>query len=64
VRAGARCLLDFTQHGDKPFLRLLVLHDDAEREFAYTKGAEQALARADSEGWTVASVKEDWATVF
>jgi len=64
VRAGDRCLLDFTQHGDKPFLRLLVLHDDAEREFAYTKGAEQALARADSEGWTVASVKEDWATVF
>src|SRR4051812_43297926 len=57
-------MLDFTQHGDKPFLRLLVLHDDGEREFDYSKGAEQALARADSQGWTVASVKEDWATVF
>jgi hypothetical protein len=57
-------MLDFTQHGDKPFLRLLVLHDDAEREFDYTTGADQALARADSEGWTVAGVKADWATVF
>ena len=31
---------------DKPSLRLLVLHDDAEREFDYTSGAEQALERA------------------
>ena len=42
-------MLDFTQHEDKPFLRLLVLHDDAEREFDYTSGAEQALERAASE---------------
>ena len=33
-------MLDFTQHPDKPSLRLLVLHDDAEREFAYTSGAD------------------------
>ena len=26
-------MLDFTQHADRPHLRLLVLHDDAEREF-------------------------------
>ena len=40
-------MLDFTQHADKPTLRLLVLHDDAEREFAYTAGAEKSLgARA------------------
>ena len=38
-------MLEFTQHPDKPSLRLLVLHDDAEREFAYTAGAEQALER-------------------
>ncbi|WCB95199.1 hypothetical protein DSM104299_03942 [Baekduia alba] len=57
-------MLDFAQHADKPFLRLLVDHDDAEREFAYTAGAEQALARAGAEGWTVVSVKDDWATVF
>ena len=57
-------MLDFTRHADKPFLRLLVLHDDAEREFAYTAGAEQALERAAAQRWTVVSVKDDWATVF
>ena len=57
-------MLDFTQHPDKPFLRLLVLHDDAEREFDYTSGAEQALERAETSGWTVVSIRNDWATVF
>ena len=45
-------------------LRLLVLHDDAEREFAYTAGAEDALDRAKADGWTVVSIKNDWGTVF
>jgi phosphoglycolate phosphatase-like HAD superfamily hydrolase len=57
-------MLDFTHHRDKPFLRLLVLHDDAEREFDYVAGAERALNRAASSGWTLVSVKNDWATVF
>ena len=57
-------MLDFTRHPDKPFLRLLVLHDDADREFDYTAGAEQALEQAASDGWTVVSIKNDWATVF
>ena len=57
-------MLDFTQHADKPFLRLLVLHDDAEREFAYTAGAEESLERARAEEWTVISIKNDWSTVF
>ncbi|HWI74745.1 MAG TPA: HAD family hydrolase [Baekduia sp.] len=57
-------MLDFAQHADKPFLRLLVLHDDAEREFAYTTGAEQALGRAAAQDWTVVSIKDDWTTVF
>jgi phosphoglycolate phosphatase-like HAD superfamily hydrolase len=57
-------MLDFTQHGDKPFLRLLVLHDDPEREFDYVAGAEQALERAAAAGWTVVSIKNDWLTVF
>jgi hypothetical protein len=43
---------------------LLVDHDDAEREFAYTSGAEKALERARAEGWTVVSVQSDWTTVF
>ena len=45
-------------------LRLLLLHDDAEREFDYTAGAEEALARADEKGWTVISIANDWANVF
>jgi len=57
-------MLDYTQHPDKPSLRLLVLHDDDEREFGYTSGAEQALEQADKLGWTVVSIKNDWATVF
>ncbi|HVG99028.1 MAG TPA: HAD family hydrolase [Chloroflexota bacterium] len=48
----------------RPALRLLLLHDDAEREFAYTAGAEAALERAGAQGWTVISIKTDWATVF
>ena len=56
-------MLHFTQHRDKPSLRLLVSHDD-EREFAYTAGAEQALEQAARDGWTVVSIKDDWATVF
>jgi len=45
-------------------LRLLVLHDDPEREFDYTAGAETSLERASVESWTVVSIKRDWATVF
>jgi phosphoglycolate phosphatase-like HAD superfamily hydrolase len=57
-------MLHFTQHGDKPSLRMLVLHDDAKREFDYTTGAEQALEQANTDGWTVVSIKNDWAAVF
>jgi phosphoserine phosphatase len=57
-------MLEFTFHPDRPTLRLLVRHDDAEREFDYTAGAEHALERAAADGWTVISVKDDWTTVF
>ena len=57
-------MLDFTSHPERPSLRLLVLHDDAEREFDYTSGSEQALELASAQGWTVVSIKNDWATVF
>ena len=57
-------MLEFTAHDDKPALRLLVVHDDAEREFAYTSGAEHALQIAEGRGFTVVSMKSDWATVF
>jgi len=57
-------MLDFAQRPDRPSLRLVVLHDDAEREFAYTSGAEKALAEADKHRWTVVSMKNDFTTVF
>ena len=57
-------MLRFTRMGERGALRLLVLHDDGEREFAYTAGAEDALTRAKTDGWTVISVKDDWGTVF
>ena len=57
-------MLEFTHHADKPTLRLLVLHDDGEREFNYTAGAEQALKQAETDGWTIVSIKSDWTTVF
>jgi phosphoserine phosphatase len=57
-------MLQFAYHADRPTLRLLVLHDDPDREFAYTGGAEAALRRAETDGWTVVSVKDDWTTVF
>ena len=43
---------------------LLVRHDDAERESAYDSGAESALAAAAAHGWTVVSMKRDFATMF
>jgi len=57
-------MLDFVQREDTPSLPLLVLHDDPEREFGYTSGAEKALAEADRRGWTVVSMRNDFKTVF
>jgi phosphoserine phosphatase len=57
-------MLQFTQHGNKPTLRLLLLHDDGKREFDYTTGAERALKQAEADGWTVVSIKHDWTSVF
>ena len=57
-------MLRFANHPRHPALRTLLLHDDAEREFDYTAGAEDALDRAVEKGWTVISMKDDWATVF
>ena len=57
-------MLRFAHAGNRPSLRLLLLHDDAEREFDYTAGAEDVLAGAAGAGWTVISIKNDWANVF
>lgn len=57
-------MLRFARTHTRPSLRILVNHDDAEREFAYTGGAEAALERAATQGWTVVSMKNDWSRVF
>jgi phosphoserine phosphatase len=43
---------------------LIVNHDDEEREFAYTSGADTSFAKAKELGWTIVSMKNDWKTVF
>jgi phosphoglycolate phosphatase-like HAD superfamily hydrolase len=72
---GDRQMLEYTGAGDGARLMMLVLHDDAQREYAYgpaqglpdTKvGAfTQALYdEAKKDGWTVISMKSDWKRVF
>ncbi len=72
---GDREMLEYTGAGDGARLAMLVLHDDAQREYAYgpalgmrdTKvGAfTQALYdEAKKKGWTVISMKNDWKKIF
>jgi phosphoserine phosphatase len=75
-RIGRRPILAFgNSNGDVPMLayagsdslpalRMLLLHDDSEREFDYVAGAEQAIDVAKQENWTMVSMKNDWAQVF
>ncbi len=57
-------MLEFVQHKHRPFLPMLLLHDDADREFDHTSGAEDALQQAGEDGWTVVSVEQHWNAVF
>ncbi|MDG4666046.1 HAD family hydrolase [Mycobacterium sp. 236(2023)] len=57
-------MLQFTTAGSGPSLAVLVAHDDDEREFDYAAGAEKALDLADTHGWTVASMRNDWTRIF
>ena len=57
-------MLQYTQGNAHSSLCLLVNHDDADREFDYTAGAEDALKMAQDYGWAVISMKQDWSTVF
>jgi phosphoserine phosphatase len=57
-------MMRFARTSERDGLRLLILHDDPDREFDYVTGAEEALDRAQERAWTVVSVKDDWEQVF
>ncbi|OLP01539.1 acid phosphatase [Mycolicibacterium porcinum] len=57
-------MLEYTDSGPGPSLSMLVRHDDSDREFDYTAGAEKVLGLATERGWAVASMRDDWTTVF
>jgi len=57
-------MLEFTAYSGRPHLGLLLRHDDAEREYAYDEGAEQAFAQAPARGWIVVGMKESFRRVF
>jgi phosphoglycolate phosphatase-like HAD superfamily hydrolase len=73
--AGDQQMLEYNTAGGGARLGMLVLHDDAEREFAYGPAAglpdtkvgafSQGLYdEAKKRGWTVISMKKDWKRVF
>lgn len=62
---GDTAMLDFARKGPRPGFAILIHHDDPDRGDApYDAGAEKALAAAADSGYTVVSVKDDWATIF
>ena len=68
--AGDREMLEFAHTGAHPSLCVVVNHDDAEREYAYSgealtnPDAEPILTTARRFGWTVVSMRDDWSRVF
>lgn len=72
---GDEQMLEYTQGGGGPRFELLVLHDDAEREYAYGPARDLPDVKlgaftpvlddeAKRSGWTVVSMKNDWKQVF
>ena len=57
-------MMKFAGGDTLPALRLLVVHDDVEREFAYIAGAEKALEAVKTNNWMAVSIKRDWQKVF
>jgi hypothetical protein len=57
-------MLAFAGGASLPALRLLVVHDDGDREFDYVAGAEEVVRAAQTGGWTNVSIRRDWREVF
>jgi phosphoglycolate phosphatase-like HAD superfamily hydrolase len=73
--AGDREMLEWTVAGNGARLMMLVLHDDAEREYAYGPASglpdtkfgtfpQSLMDEAKEKGWKVISMKHDWARIF
>ena len=62
-------MLQYTNSGKRAHLEMLVLHDDAVREYAYTCDTEvgrlcKGLDLAKKDGWHLISMKNEWKTIF
>jgi hypothetical protein len=62
-------MLEWTKGGGGVRFALIVHHTDAEREWAYDRNSsvgklDKALDVAQTEGWTVVDMKNDWKTIF
>ena len=62
-------MLQWTAAGEGARLMLLVHHTDARREWAYDRDSQvgkldKALDEAHAKGWAVASMKDDWNSIF
>jgi phosphoserine phosphatase len=66
---GDQAMLQYVTTGSGRRFGLIVHHDDADREFAYDRDSKvgrlsSALDEARTRGWTIASMRNDWRTVF
>jgi hypothetical protein len=66
---GDQAMLQYTTTGSGRRFGLIVHHDDADREFAYDRDSKvgrlsSALDEARTRGWTIASMRNDWRTIF
>ena len=57
-------MMEFAAASGKPYLNLLLKHDDDEREYDSDASAKNAQITARERGWTVISMKKDFKTVF
>ena len=72
---GDRQMLEYTSAGDGERLGMLVLHDDAQREYTYGPAeglpdskigtfTQELYGEAIKQGWSVISMKNDWNRIF